>query len=157
MQALNMGWLVQNASHFEHGRFLDKYGSQESLRIPPIATAMKLGIAIGAGTDAHRVMSYNPFVSLQWLVDGKTVDGQNTRAATELLSRMDALKLYTQGSAWFARADKDRGNLQVGMLADLAVLDKDFLTIPTHDISSIRSHLTMVGGEVVYTSGALGR
>ena len=157
MQALNMGWLVQNASHFEHGRFLDKYGSQESLRIPPIATAMKLGIAIGAGTDAHRVMSYNPFVSLQWLIDGKTVDGQNTRAATELLSRMDALKLYTQGSAWFAHADKDRGNLQVGMLADLAVLDKDFLTIPTQDISSIRSHLTMVGGEVVYTSGALGR
>ena len=157
MQALHMGWLVQNASHFEHGRFLDKYGAQESLKIPPIATAMKLGLHIGAGTDAHRVMSYNPFVSLQWFIDGKTVDGQDTRAPTELISRMDALKLYTQGSAWFAHADKDRGDLQVGMLADLAVLDKDFLTIPTQDISSIRSHLTMVDGKVVYTSGVLGR
>ena len=157
MQALQMGWLIQNASYFEHDRFIEKYGAPAVLQIPPIATGLALGLPIGAGTDAHRVMSFNPFVCLQWLIDGKTVDGRATRAPSELLSRMEALRLYTQGSAWFAHADQDVGDVKVGMLADLAVLDRDYLSIPVADISALRARLTLVGGKVVYASGAFAR
>ena len=100
-------------------------------------------------------MSFNPFVSLQWLISGKTVDGQTTREPSELVNRLEALELYTHGSAWFAHADHDRGDLSVGLFADLAVLDKDYLTVSEEKISTIRSLLTLIGGEVVYSAGII--
>jgi hypothetical protein len=112
-----------------------------------------MGIPVGGGTDAHRVMWYSPFVSLQWMIDGKTLSGLAMRAPEELPSRIEALKLYTQGSAWFTFEDDTRGSLAVGKLADLAVLSADYLTVPTEEIGSIVSLLTMVGGRVVYGAG----
>jgi predicted amidohydrolase YtcJ len=116
-------------------------------------TALKMGLTIGGGTDAHRVMSYNPFVSLQWMVDGKTVGGMPTRDEEQLPSREEALRLYTLGSAWFTHDDGKRGSLETGKLADLAVLTKDYLTAPTAEIGGIESLLTMVGGRIVYAVG----
>ena len=83
-----------------------------------------MGIPVGAGTDAHRVMTPNPFASLQWMLDGKTISGAATRAPEELLKRIDALRLYTQGSAWFTFEDQLRGALSVGQLADLDLSDE---------------------------------
>jgi predicted amidohydrolase YtcJ len=111
-----------------------------------------MGIPVGGGTDAHRVMSYNPFVSLQWMLDGKTVAGLPTRGAPETPTRLDALRIYTQGSAWFTFDDARRGSLAVGKLADLAVLSADYLTVPADEIGGIRSLLTMVGGRIVYAA-----
>jgi predicted amidohydrolase YtcJ len=99
------------------------------------------------------VMSYNPFVSLKWMVDGRTVDGLPTRGAVELVSREDALRLYTKGSAWFTFDDDKRGTLESGRLADLAVLDQDYMSVPTEDIGMLTSVLTMVGGRVVHAAG----
>jgi hypothetical protein len=93
-----------------------------------------MGLHIGGGTDAHRVMSYNPMASLEWMVDGKTVDGTATRDADETPSREEALRLYTQGSAWFTFDDDKRGSLEPGRLADLAVLTKDILIVPPTEI-----------------------
>jgi cytosine/adenosine deaminase-related metal-dependent hydrolase len=111
------------------------------------------GITIGGGTDAHRVMNYNPFVSLQWMLDGKTVGGMPTRGPEETPTREEALRLYTLGSAWFSFDDEKRGSLTPGKLADLAVLTKDYLTVPVEEVGSIASLLTMVGGRVVYATG----
>jgi len=110
---------------------------------------------VGGGTDAHRVMSYNPFVSLRWMLDGKTVGGTTMRGPEELPARIEALRLYTQGSAWFVFDENERGSLAVGQLADLAVLSKDYLTVSTDEIGGIVSLLTMVGGRVVYADGPL--
>src|SRR5581483_2676049 len=107
-----------------------------------------MGEMIGGGTDAHRVMSYNPFVSLQWMLDGKTVGGMMTRDSDEMPSRMEALRLYTQGSAWFTHDDGKRGTLRPGKLADLAVLSGDYMTLPAGEIGALTSLLTMVGGRV---------
>ena len=112
-----------------------------------------MGVRTGGGTDAHRVMSYNPFVSLEWMVDGKTVRGTPTRDADELPSRTEALRLYTQGSAYFTFDEGKRGALTAGRLADLAVLTKDVMTVPTEEIGGIESLLTMVGGRIVYGAG----
>ena len=108
---------------------------------------------VGAGTDAHRVASYNPFVALRWMLDGKTVAGTLLRGPEEAPTREEALRMYTLGSAWFARDEDKRGSLVVGKLADLAVLSKDYMKAPLEDIGRIESLLTMVGGRIVYAAG----
>ena len=153
MKALGVGWLMQNAMFFQGEAFLKARGNEVMRLTPPIMTALKLGLPIGGGTDAHRVMSYNPFVSLQWMVDGKTVGGTLTRDEEQLPSREEALRFYTLGSTWFTHDDGKRGSLARGKLADLAVLTKDYLTAPTGEIGGIESVLTMVGGRIVYAVG----
>ncbi len=153
MKALNVGWLMQNAMYFQGDAFLKDRGQQALRLTPPIVTAQKLGLAIGAGTDAHRVMSYNPFVSIGWMVDGKTVAGTPSRGPEETPSREDALRLYSHGSAFFSFDEQKRGTLAVGKHADLAVVTKDYLAVPAEEIGSIESVLTMVGGRIVYGAG----
>jgi predicted amidohydrolase YtcJ len=153
MKAMGLGWLMQNAFYFRGEAFLGQRGLELARVSPPIVTALKMGIPLGGGTDAHRVMSYNPFVSLRWMLDGKTAGGIAMRAPEELPARIEALRLYTQGSAWFTFDERARGSLAVGRSADLAVLSKDYLTVPTDEIGGIISLLTMVGGRVVYADG----
>ena len=151
MKALGVGWTMQDAMYFSGDATIRQRGPA-ARRMPPIETARKLGVVVGAGTDAHRVASYNPFTCLQWILDGRTVDGVAMRSADEIPSRADALRLYTTGSAWFAHADDRRGSLEVGKLADLAVLSKDYNTVPIAQIGTIESLLTMVSGRIVYSA-----
>ena len=153
MKALGVGWLMQNAFYFRGEAFLGQRGVEALRLAPPIGTALRMGLTIGGGTDAHRVMSYNPFVSLQWMLDGKSVAGLPTRGGDETPTRLEALRIYTQGSAWFAHDESRRGSLAVGKLADLAILTKDYLGVPIEEIGSIRSLLTMVGGRIVHAAG----
>ena len=139
--------------YFRGEAFLGQRGAEAARQVPPLVSALKLNLPMGGGTDAHRVMTPNPFASLQWMLDGKTISGAATRAPEELLKRIDALRLYTQGSAWFTFEDQLRGALSVGQLADLAVLNRDYLNAPVAQIGGIESLLTMVGGRIVYASG----
>ncbi|HUK35042.1 MAG TPA: amidohydrolase [Vicinamibacterales bacterium] len=153
MQALGIGWTVQDAMYFGGDGYAQQAGAAAARRVPPVETGKKLGVSIGGGTDAHRVASYNPFTSLQWFLDGTTVSGHAIRGPEETPDRMEALRFYTLGSAWFSFDETKRGSLEVGKYADLAVLSKDYLTIPVSDVHTIESVLTMVGGKVVYASG----
>jgi predicted amidohydrolase YtcJ len=153
MQAMGVGWLVQNAFYFRGEAFLGQRGAEAARLVPPLASALRLKLPVGGGTDAHRVMAPNPFVSLQWMLDGKTLSGVAMRAPEELLTRLQALRIYTQGSAWFSFEDHTRGALAVGQLADLAVLSRDYLSAPVAEIGGIESLLTMVGGRIVYAAG----
>jgi predicted amidohydrolase YtcJ len=152
LKAIGAGWLLQNGLHFAAAGAIASRGAAIT-RSPPIQTALRMGLRIGAGTDAHRVMSYNPFVSLRWMTDGRTVDGLPTRGRTELVSREEALRLYTAGSAWFAFDEARRGTLEPGKLADLAVLDRDYMTIPAEQLPRLQSMLTLLGGRAVHASG----
>jgi len=153
MKALGLGWTMQNAMYFGGEQFLKQSGPDAAKRTPPVETARKIGVVVGAGTDAHRVASYNPFTALQWLLDSKTVGGVAMRGPEEIPSRIDALKFYTLGSAWFSFDEGKRGSLDVGKLADLAVLSADYLTVPVEKIGGLESELTMMGGKVVYAAG----
>jgi predicted amidohydrolase YtcJ len=154
MKTLGVGWLMQDAMYFNGDAFIKTRGRDAARRTPPIKTAENIGVAIGAGTDAHRVMSYNPFAALEWIVDGKTIAGTATRDRDELPSREEALRLYTQGSAWFTHDEGKRGALVPGRLADIAVLSKDYASVADDEIGGIESLLTMVGGRIVYGSGS---
>jgi hypothetical protein len=153
IKALGVGWLMQDAMYFSGEAVIKSRGIAAAKQTPPIRTALNMGLAIGGGTDAHRVMSYNPFAALQWMLDGKTIGGTPTRDSDEQPMREEALRMYTQGSAWFTHDDGKRGTLAIGKLADLAVLTKDYLTVPTGEIGGIESLLTMVGGRIVYAAG----
>jgi hypothetical protein len=152
MKALGLIWGVQDGLYFGGERLQREVGAEAALGLPPIATAMRLGLTVTGGTDAHRVSSYNPFVALQWYLDGTTIGGVQTRGEAEAPSRRQALEMYTRNTAFAANDDDTRGTLEPGKLADLAVLSADYLTAPVQEIGKIRSLLTMVGGRVVHAA-----
>src|SRR5205085_12123662 len=119
-------------------------------RSPPIVSAMRLGIVVSGGTDANVPAPYNPFIALRWLLDGRTLTGTQTRSQEELPSREDALRLYTLNGAWLSFEDGERGSLEPQKLADLAVLDRDYMTVPVEEVAKLHSMLTLVGGRAVY-------
>ena len=157
MKSLGLVWGVQDGLYFGGERLQREVGAEQAKLMPRIATAMKLGLTVAGGTDAHRVSSYNPFVSLQWYLDGTTIGGTQTRGESEAPSRRQALEMYTRNSAFMANDDDKRGTLEPGKFADLAVLSADYLTAPVKEIGKIRSVLTMVGGKVVHAAAPFGK
>jgi predicted amidohydrolase YtcJ len=153
VKALGGGIAIQNRMAFQGEYFLDRYGQQAAERTPPVRRMLDLGIPVGGGTDATRVSSYNPWLTLYWLVSGKTVGGASLYSGKNRLSREEALKLYTQGSSWFSGEDGKKGAIAVGQLADLTALTQDYFAAPEENIKGIESVLTVVGGKVVYGAG----
>jgi len=150
VRALGGGIAVQHRMAFQGEYFVDRYGAKAAERTPPVRRMLEMGVPVGAGTDATRVASYNPFVSLYWLSTGKTLGGLSLYPDKALLSREEALRLYTQGSAWMSRQHETRGTLSPGKLADVAVLTADYFNVPDEEIKSIESVLTILGGKPVY-------
>ena len=114
---------------------------------------LQMGIPVGAGTDATRVASYNPWVSLYWMVAGKTVGGTLLYPEANRLDRLEALRRYTLGSAWFSGEEDKKGAIAPGHLADLAVLSADYFSVPEEEIKRIESVLTIVGRQDRVWSG----
>jgi predicted amidohydrolase YtcJ len=150
IRALGGGIAVQHRMAYQGEYFLDRYGKGQTKRTPPIRRMLELGVPVGAGTDATRVASYNPWVSLYWLVTGRTVGGTQMYDESNRLERTEALRLWTVGSSWFSTEDGKKGALAPGQLADLSVLSADFFSVPEEQIKAIESVLTIVGGKVVY-------
>jgi predicted amidohydrolase YtcJ len=119
---------------------------------PPFRRIVDSGIPAGIGTDSTNVAALDPWVSLYYMVTGRNVAGTVTNAGQQV-SRLEALRLYTEGSAWFSFDDHQVGSFVVGKYADLAVLNRDFLTVPEDQIRRIESVLTLVGGRVVHAAG----
>jgi predicted amidohydrolase YtcJ len=148
--ALGLGIGVQNRLVFRGGDSATAWGADVAHTAPPLRDLLDAGIPLGAGTDATVVSSPNPWLSLWWLVTGGTLDGSPPRDASHRLSREEALHLYTTGSAWFSFDEGERGTLEPGRLADLAVLTEDYFEVPDDAIRGLRSVLTLVGGRVVH-------
>lgn len=151
--ALGGGIAVQHRMAFQGEYFVERYGAKAAEQTPPIKRMLERGVKVGAGTDATRVASYNPWVSLSWLVTGKTVGGLSLYPQANLLDRDTALRLWTEGNTWFSTEEGKKGQIKVGQLADLAVLSNDYFTVPGDEIQDITSVLTMLGGKVVYGDG----
>lgn len=149
---LGGGIAIQDRMAFQGEYFVHRYGAKAAERTPPVKRMLEMGIPVGAGTDATRVSSFNPFVSLHWLVTGKTVGGLALYPRKNLLDRMTALRLYTHGSAWFSNEQNVKGTLLPSQLADLAVLSEPYFDIPDDQIPGLCSVLTMVDGKVVYAA-----
>ncbi|MCY8504396.1 amidohydrolase [Bacillus atrophaeus] len=150
VKALNGGIAIQDRMAFQGEYFVDLYGKEAAKRTPPIYRMLDLGIPVGAGSDATRVSSYNPWVALYWMVAGKTIGGLSIYDEKNKLDRKVALELYSKGSAWFSGDEDKKGTLSVGQFADIAVLSADYFTVPEEEIKDLESLLTIMGGQVVY-------
>ena len=153
IKALGGGIAIQHRMAFQGEYFVERYGIDAAKRTPPIAKMLAAGVPVGAGTDATRVASYDPWVALYWLATGKTLGGMALYDEDNVIDRETALRLWTAGSAWFSGEADKKGTLGVGMYADLAVLSADYMTVADADIRAITSVLTMLGGKVVYGDG----
>ncbi|MBJ7371551.1 MULTISPECIES: amidohydrolase [Pseudomonas] len=151
VKALGGGIAIQDRMAFQGEYFVDRYGKQAAEATPPIKRMLAEGVPVGAGTDATRVSSYNPWTSLYWMVSGRTVGG--LALYEEGLPRSTALELFTHGSAWFSSEQGKKGQIRVGQLADLAALSADFFSVEEEAIKWIESVMTVVGGKIVYAAG----
>ncbi|SMF03774.1 hypothetical protein SAMN06265365_106108 [Tistlia consotensis] len=151
--ALGGGIATQHRMAFQGEYFVARYGARAAEATPPIARMLELGVPVGAGTDATRVASYDPWVALWWLTTGKTLGGLRLQPAARTLDRRTALELWTRGSAWFSGEEAVKGSLGAGRYADLAVLSADYFAVPAEEIRSITSELTLLGGRVVHGAG----
>lgn len=151
--ALGGGIAVQHRMAYQGEYFVERYGSGPAAATPPIKKILEKGVRLSAGTDATRVASYNPWVSLAWLVTGTTVGGLRLYPQRNCLDRETALRMWTENVTWFSNEEGKKGRIQVGQLADLIVPDRDFFACPGGEITDITSDLTVVGGRVVYGAG----
>ena len=153
MKALGGGIAIQHRMAFQGEYFIRRYGREAAKAVPPIRKMLAAGLPVGAGTDGTRVASYHPWTCLSWLTTGQTVGGTQVTTPENLLSREEALRLYTQGSAWFSGEAEKKGTLAEGQFADLAVLSDDFMNCPAEQIRRIESVLTVCDGKIVYGAG----
>jgi predicted amidohydrolase YtcJ len=149
VKALGGGIAVQDRMYFQGELYWKQYGAQ-TRQMPPIKKMLEMKIPVGLGTDGTRVSSYGPWPSLYWAVTGKTAGGLSVWQYKDVLSRFQALKLMTQGSAWMSGEEKLKGTLDKGQYADIVVLPQDYFTIPAEQIRNLESALTIVNGKVVY-------
>ncbi len=151
---LGGGIAVQHRMAYQGEYFAERYGTAAATNTPPVKRILESGVKVSAGTDATRVASYNPWVSLSWLISGKTVGGMKLYPQANLLDRETALRMWTENVAWFSNEVGKRGRIEVGHLADMMVPSKDFFSVPEDEIPFLTSDLTVVGGRVVYGAGS---
>ncbi|PAU78539.1 amidohydrolase [Halomonas salipaludis] len=147
---LGGGIAVQHRMAYQGEYFVERYGSRAAEATPPVKRILEKGVKVSAGTDATRVASYNPWVSLSWMITGKTVGGLGLYPRKNLLDRETALRMWTENVAWFSNEEGKRGRIEAGQLADFIVPSRDFFSVPEDEISFLTSDLTVVGGRIVY-------
>ncbi len=148
--ALGGGIAVQHRMAYQGEYFVERYGPGAAQATPPVKRMLEKGVHVSAGTDATRVASYNPWVSLSWLITGKTVGGMQLYPQRNCLDREAALRMWTENVTWFSNEEGKKGRIAVGQLADLVVPDRDFFACAESEIADTTALLTVVGGKVVY-------
>ena len=151
--ALGGGVAVQHRMAYQGEYFVERYGHGAAEATPPVAKMLEKGMKVSAGTDATRVASYNPWVSLSWMITGKTVGGMQLYPQRNCLDRETALRMWTENVTWFSNEVGKKGRIEEGMLADLVVPDRDFFACAESEIIDTTALLTIVGGKVVYGAG----
>lgn len=152
--ALGGGIAVQHRMAYQGEYFVERYGAAVAEATPPVTRMLEKGVKVSAGTDATRVASYNPWVSLAWLVSGRTVGGLRLYPQRNCLDRETALRMWTQYVTWFSNEEGKKGQIKVGQLADVIVPSRDFFACAEQDIADMTSDLTVVGGKIVYGAGS---
>jgi len=155
--ALGGGIAVQHRMAYQGEFFVERYGARAAEATPPIARMLEKGLKVAAGTDATRVASHNPWVSLSWLTTGRTVGGLRIYPQRNCVDRETALRLWTENATWFSNEEGKKGRIEAGQLADLIVPDRDYFACAECEIAGTVSELTIVGGRIVYAAGTFAK
>ncbi|NGN91832.1 amidohydrolase [Nocardioides sp. KC13] len=152
LKALGGNVAVQNRMYFQGKVFQERYGRLAAEWAPPVTKLLDAGLVVGAGTDATRVSSYNPWLSLHWLVAGRDIGGNRLYSPANIVSREKALEFYTVSGAELTGEVEKKGTITVGKYGDLAVLTEDYFTVEADRIPFIEAAVTVAGGRVVYAN-----
>lgn len=150
MRKLGLFYTVQMGPYFEGPAIREANGEAAALASPPTRLALQKGLMVAGGTDSTRIGVINVWRAIEYHITGRSVGGAVQRRADYLLTRDEALKLYTANAAWVTADENRRGTLVAGKLADFAVLNAPFLRMPAEQIHTLRSVMTMVDGKVVF-------
>ena len=150
MKQLGLSYTVQMGPYFEGPAILKANSAEVAAKSPPTRAAVDKDILVAGGTDSTRIGIFGIWQAIEYHVTGRSLGGVIQKSDDQLLTREEALALYTKNAAWIGFAEQKRGTLEAGKQADLAVLDKPFLTIPADEIDTIRSVLTIVDGNIVH-------
>ncbi|HYM04426.1 MAG TPA: amidohydrolase [Stellaceae bacterium] len=148
---------VQSPWLYKDAPALEQVFSYEGMRyFFPLRDYVDAGIITALGSDHmigwdknQAVNSYNPFLSL-WIAVARKTDRGRVLHPEERVTRQEALKMHTIWAAYLQFAEKERGSLEPGKLADLVVIDRDYLTCPEDEIKDIEPVMTVIDGKVVY-------
>jgi hypothetical protein len=127
------------------------WGDERAAYAIPIRKLIDAGILVGGGSDGP-VVPYDPFLSMWWMTTRQVLKGY-VLGAEHAITAKEALTLYTINNARIMGTDKERGSIEPGKLADLAVLSQDILAVPPDDIRNTRALMTLVGGKIVHRAG----
>jgi hypothetical protein len=119
---------------------------------PPFRTIFDHGIPVGMHGDGVHIAPLNPWLHIYYAVTGRNSLGDQVNPGQQL-TRAEALQLFTRNNSWFLRMEDKIGTIETGKLADLAVLDRDYFTVPDAELKQIRSALTIVNGKIVHDTG----
>ena len=147
MKKLGM-WAAVRAIEPVMGAIFNRVHGERSVDMPPLRMIQDSGIKWGFHTDTTEVNQYRPFTTLWFAVTGKMLGGAVVNRQT--ITREEALIAHTRSNSYFVMRENDLGSIQPGKLADLVVMDRDYLTIPADQIKDIKPVITMVGGKVAY-------
>lgn len=143
-RAKRLGWVGTVANHSV------KPVNQKDSNTPNIRMIQESGLVWGMSSDGTIVATYNPFHTIWEYTAGKIYPNIVKYKPNEVITREQALIAHTRSNAYILAMEKDLGTLEAGKLADLLVLDRDYMTIPVDDIRNITPLVTMVGGTIVH-------
>lgn len=150
VKALGGGIALDTKMAMHGDAFIKTHGREKALMTPRLRLMVDSGIPLAMTTDAFRASSLNPWVGISWMVSGKSVSETEVLASDNRVSRAEALGLFTRKAAWFMNTESEMGMIAPGNLADFALLDRDYFSVPESQIKSISSVLTVMDGRVVY-------
>ncbi len=127
------------------------WGDERAAYAIPIRKAIDAGILVGGGTDGP-VVPVDPFLAMWWMTTRQVLNGYALGPEQAITAR-EALQLYTINNARIMGVEKDRGSIEAGKLADLAVVSQDVLAVPADKLRETRAVMTIVGGKIVYRNG----
>ena len=124
-------------------------GEKRALNYKPARKYLDRGVVVTSSSDVTSTVSANHFISLYALVTRKNKLGQSI-APQEAISREEALRTYTVAGTWLTREERLKGTIEVGKLADMVVLDRDYFAVPDEEIKEIQVDFTIVDGKVMW-------
>ena len=138
---------------------LKQFGEQRTEYFQPYRTLFEQGVIVGGGSDhmqkfgsIRSINPYNPFLGMWITLTRQPRWAERPLHPEQLISREQALRLYTTNNAFVMFAEKEKGSIEVGKLADFIVLDRDYMTCPIDEVADINVRQTFVASKQVFAS-----